>query len=428
MTISAKDALHSDLSSHRQRLLEAVCAVEQLTGARVSLHDTSGFLHSSGLFLPTDRALCHHHCAFCQYVRDLPGGRALCIHSDLEVGMAQAQQAGRPVWRCCHAGLWEATAPVLFQGKVAALFFLGQCRPAGRSEQPALAALQMLGAEPRQALAIYKALPAVPSLALEQGAALLQLALQEILHQFPEGMVQAKLLQSEYSLAHRAVRVLNRQIEQGVNAQSLADMLYVSPDSLNRAFRTELGVSLHQYIDSRRFALACRLLQESKQQVSAIAANVGFRDAATFLHWFRRRAGCTPLSYRQSQGQASPSLSPSPRTDYVVQALAYLQGNFRQPIRVGALAQGMRISPDHLNRLFRRETGKTVTQALWMLRLEAVREQLRNSQASLRSIARQNGFSGERDLSSRFQAAYGMKPEEYREQTNGESSPSRSQM
>lgn len=172
-----KNANSTGAQTLRPMMLDIIDAAQQLTKARVTLQDTSGFLHVSGLLQPEDTVLRHHDCSFCQYVRDLPGGRARCIHSDLEEGLHQAQEAERPVWRCCHAGMWEIVAPVFFGEKIVALFFLGQARVEGREAPPNLSALRMLGAEDAAAQAQYRELRQANAAQMERGALLMQLAL-----------------------------------------------------------------------------------------------------------------------------------------------------------------------------------------------------------------------------------------------------------
>lgn len=410
--------------SLRAMMLDIVDATQQLTGARVTLQDTSGFLHESGLLQPEDTMLRHHDCQFCQYVRDLPGGRARCVHSDLEEGLRQAQEAERPVWRCCHAGVWELVAPVFYEGKVVTLFFLGQARVEGREAPLNLSELRMLGAEDVQAQAQYRSLPQADGVQMERGALLMQLALQELLRKFPRAALEEYFLRSEYSLANRAVHQLRSQIEQGANVQTLAAMLYVSPASLRRAFVTELGISLKEYAASARLALACRLLREGRQSVATVGTNVGFQDVSTFLRWFRRQTGRTPTSYCAEQGGRRAREMPVSRggVNYVAAAQAYLMENFRGEVRVAVLAEKLGITPDHLTRLYRQAMGVTVTQALTRLRIETARGELSGGNAPLSWIARQTGFSSTAMLKVRFRDVYGISPEEYRRenQTKGE--------
>ena len=191
----------------------------------------------------------------------------------------------------------------------------------------------------------------------------------------------------------------------------------MSPASLSRAFRREMGVSLRDYMDRMRFGLACRLLREGRQSVGVVGTNAGFRDTSTFLHWFRRRAGCTPLEYRESQGDQNAQRMPGgsrAHIDYVVRAQAYLQENFRGEVRVATLAEHLNITPDHLARVFKQQTGETIRQALLRMRLDAAKEELLQSRVSIGRIAQETGFSTESAFANRFRKRFGMSPGEFR--------------
>ena len=63
----------------RQNFLDAIRAAESLSGAQVTAYDISGALHKLGILKSGwDGALARHGCAFCEYIRDLAGGRILC--------------------------------------------------------------------------------------------------------------------------------------------------------------------------------------------------------------------------------------------------------------------------------------------------------------------------------------------------------------
>ena len=399
----------------RQHFMDAIRAAESLAHARVAVHDISGALHQLGaLKSGWDVELSHHGCAFCEYIRDLPGGRILCIRHDREECLSRAAFGQLPQWIRCPAGLDELVIPLTFQGKVLALVFLGQVRPAHRENTPALSQLKMMGAQEDQLSLRYQALPPANPEQMERCALLLQMALQSVLQPEQETL-RLYFHDREYSLVHQVLRC--QTTERTFTVKELAAMFYVTPEQLNRAFRRECGIPLSEYIDNSRYHLACRLLKEQRQSISAVSANVGFQDQSSFHRWFKRRAGQSPQSFRDSQFPLAASAPVAPgqgKARYVAEALAHLQENFRSPLRVDALAGKLGVTPDHLNRLFRKETGKTITEMLWELRLSAAREELIHTAAPISHIAQQTGFSSEGVFCKRFKQSTGMTPEEYR--------------
>lgn len=60
--------------------------------------------------------------------------------------------------------------------------------------------------------------------------------------------------------------------------------------------------SLGNYLNEKRFLLACRLLREEPHwTIEAVGAEAGFGGRRTFQTEVKRRLGITPLQYRQSQ-------------------------------------------------------------------------------------------------------------------------------
>ena len=60
--------------------------------------------------------------------------------------------------------------------------------------------------------------------------------------------------------------------------------------------------SLGDYLNEKRFLLACRLLREEPHwTIEAVGAEAGFGGRRTFQTEVKRRLGITPLQYRQSQ-------------------------------------------------------------------------------------------------------------------------------
>jgi YesN/AraC family two-component response regulator len=72
----------------------------------------------------------------------------------------------------------------------------------------------------------------------------------------------------------------------------------VSEDYLSRIFSREMGLSPWEYLNRYRVLQAKRLLAESRESVTWIAAQVGFDDPAYFSRVFQKLEGCSPREYR----------------------------------------------------------------------------------------------------------------------------------
>jgi signal transduction histidine kinase/DNA-binding LacI/PurR family transcriptional regulator/AraC-like DNA-binding protein len=75
----------------------------------------------------------------------------------------------------------------------------------------------------------------------------------------------------------------------------------VSDDYLSRIFNKEMGLSPWEYLNRYRVLQARRLLRETQESITWIAAQVGYEDPAYFSRVFQKLAGCSPREYRAQQ-------------------------------------------------------------------------------------------------------------------------------
>ena len=85
-------------------------------------------------------------------------------------------------------------------------------------------------------------------------------------------------------------------------AQRFAQELGMSETSLTRLCRRLLGTTAFDLIQQRVALEARRKLIYSTNSVAGIAAELGFKDAAYFCRFFRRRSGTSPNDFRRRHG------------------------------------------------------------------------------------------------------------------------------
>jgi AraC-like DNA-binding protein len=77
----------------------------------------------------------------------------------------------------------------------------------------------------------------------------------------------------------------------------LAEILHISTRTMNRRLSME-GTTFRELGNRARHARACRMLDEPAQAITAIAFQLGYRDAANFTRAFRRQQGMSPFEFR----------------------------------------------------------------------------------------------------------------------------------
>lgn len=110
------------------------------------------------------------------------------------------------------------------------------------------------------------------------------------------------------------------------------------------------------------------------------------------------------------------STEPAPQSRAVAQALKYLQSHYASDISLGHLAEVVHLSPFHLARLFKQETGVSPHQYLIQLRVNAARALLDagSGQRSLAQVASAVGFADQSHLTRHFKRRFGVSPRHVR--------------
>ena len=95
--------------------------------------------------------------------------------------------------------------------------------------------------------------------------------------------------------------------------KTMANSLGLTQKRLGELFKNnEKYNSLGDYLNEKRFLLACRLLREKPNwTIEAVGKEAGFGGRRTFQMEVKRRLGITPLQYRQGMGSVIPQEAPS---------------------------------------------------------------------------------------------------------------------
>lgn len=97
----------------------------------------------------------------------------------------------------------------------------------------------------------------------------------------------------------RALDYIRSQADRLIQVRDVADSVFISRRELERRFKKYLNHSIHQEIKIARVGLICRLLLETSDTISEIAARLGFSDAAHIGRYFKDIKGISPSEYRR---------------------------------------------------------------------------------------------------------------------------------
>jgi len=104
---------------------------------------------------------------------------------------------------------------------------------------------------------------------------------------------------SHRELVAKAMELMESDPSRAGNIKQLAEGLGVERSTLYRAFKGQLGTSVHDYVDRMRKARASELLVYSDMSVADVAARLGFANCKYFMTWFKAMTGSSPGAWRK---------------------------------------------------------------------------------------------------------------------------------
>ncbi|MBO5911862.1 MAG: helix-turn-helix domain-containing protein [Clostridia bacterium] len=100
--------------------------------------------------------------------------------------------------------------------------------------------------------------------------------------------------------ARKAIDYINRHLSEELSLDGLAKMVDLSPNYFSHIFKKTAGISLWDYITSKRIELAMAMLHDqTDRNMLDIAADCGFNNSANFNKMFRKVTGLTPTEFRR---------------------------------------------------------------------------------------------------------------------------------
>ncbi|MFE7315967.1 GlxA family transcriptional regulator [Streptomyces sp. NPDC057555] len=92
------------------------------------------------------------------------------------------------------------------------------------------------------------------------------------------------------------------RLDAPLTVADLAARAAVSPATLHRRFRAQLGTTPLAWLTGERLALACRLIERGESRFELVARRSGLGTAANLRALMRRETGITPSAYRRRFG------------------------------------------------------------------------------------------------------------------------------
>ena len=235
-----------------------------LTGIRIVLFDIS---YREIYSYPKES------CSFCRKMKENSDTRTLCDESD-KASFEKCSENKELFIYHCHAGLIEATMPLIDQGSVIGYMMFGQI-----SDNP---------------LRTYAAdIPLKSPEQIEAAAKIMEACTFYVIY---KNAVSAK--RDNFIL--NMDRFLKEHLSEDLSVSNITKELGISKTKLYDTCNDYYGVSISKHIKELRIAAAKTLLRETDYPVSRVASEVGFDDYNYFCRVFKKEVGMPAKKYRNT--------------------------------------------------------------------------------------------------------------------------------
>ncbi|MBR1970649.1 MAG: helix-turn-helix domain-containing protein [Clostridia bacterium] len=94
---------------------------------------------------------------------------------------------------------------------------------------------------------------------------------------------------------------IESNLEYDIKISQISKRFQYNEQYLGRLFKKEMKISFNQYINQQRIERAARLLAETNEPIIAIALSVGFSNVTYFNRLFKKRFNITPSEFRKTK-------------------------------------------------------------------------------------------------------------------------------
>ena len=278
------------LNYNEKELYQLLQDFHDLTKLTLTLYDPEG----EWIFSYPTKENC-----FCNCIKTSPEGVALCDASD-RASFEAAKTSGECVIYKCHAGLIEATAPIVSDGFTIGYLMMGQVANAASPEQlqslieHALHKYHLNEAENDSWKQYAAATPCISDTQIHAAARIMEACISSILYK--------KLISIEKQQFEQNINtyILNHLTED-LSVDRLCEHLHLSRRKLYEYSEEFLHCSIAKYIKKMRLQHAQTLLTETNLPISTISEQCGFSDYNYFCRIFKQENGMSARSYRVAQ-------------------------------------------------------------------------------------------------------------------------------
>lgn len=125
-------------------------------------------------------------------------------------------------------------------------------------------------------------------------------AMKQLIHLVSQSCTRTKEnAQDQSARVKRIVHYISEHLDSELKRDDIAEKMNLNPDYMTRIFKSEMGVSLKEYIIQKKMQYAQAILRTTTLPVSFIAAKVGYSNFSHFSFTYKKAFGITPQEDRK---------------------------------------------------------------------------------------------------------------------------------
>lgn len=99
----------------------------------------------------------------------------------------------------------------------------------------------------------------------------------------------------------KATEYIHSHYCEKINVCSVADFMHMNSNYFSKLFKSRIGMTPMQYINSLRIERAIQLLCHTDMTIASIAASLGYTDPFYFSRIFKKMTGTSPGNFRKNK-------------------------------------------------------------------------------------------------------------------------------
>ena len=226
-----------------------------------------------------------HSSEACREFKEREGGFRRCYRCR-QIAIEKALRERKEFGGYCINGVYEYMRPIVIDGEVAAIIYIGNILRRGSG-----------GTRLKRLLEESDALLATMEQEFDEEScralgALIESYIRALWEQESKNNYGKKP-----SLIENIKGYIAANLEYDISLSDTARLFHYNGQYLGRLFKRETGISFAEYVNRERVKLAAEYLKEDASVIS-IAYRVGFNNVTYFNRMFKRHFGCAPLEYK----------------------------------------------------------------------------------------------------------------------------------